>query len=440
MEVFLGEPYLQVNLPDYNEERARICWLWILSTFFWLVLFPLLWLPYSIANMATSVEERVAKNQKKSKQKTLEVKITTVPLPPPALSPLYSSLGLVISTIILLFYSPHNYFTSRQVFEAPLFTKKECEHVIQMAEQVALLNYKRALQDKKTHDTLVLPPEGWQKARHGSYPTTDLNLVTDPFTKEDRQWLSDRLDSRLAPTLSRLYGVPIKSLRAADMFLVRYDGEQRNFLEYHTDSGDISFNVLLNHDFEGGGTRFWNRAIDQPFAHMHPTQAGDVLIHSAQIHHEGSPVVNGTRIILVGFISVDRVDPFTGSSTGLSWFASWGCLNWLDHKVRNSHATSLDRLANPSGRQNVDVGDSKYTRGLFLHLTRFFRELGDRFTRHAVTKLVAEVNRQAYLNSLSVVQKGASWFKGQQIITGLDGRVTKEWKSRQNHSGSFKDL
>ncbi|GAX27403.1 procollagen-lysine,2-oxoglutarate 5-dioxygenase 1 [Fistulifera solaris] len=440
MEIFLGEPYLQIKLPNYDQERAHIYWLLILSTFFWLILFPLTWLPRSIARTITPADEKITNNKKKSKQKTVEVKITTAAPPAPPLSPIYSSLGLVLSTIILLFYSPHNYFTSRQVFEAPLFTKEECQHVIQMAERAALQNYETASRENKAHDTLLMPPGGWQKTRHGSYPTTDLNLVTDPFTKEDRQWLSDRLDSRLAPMLSRVYGVPIKSLRAADMFLVRYDGDQRNFLEYHTDSGDISFNVLLNQDFEGGGTRFWNRAIDQPFAHVHPTQVGDVLAHSAQIHHEGYPVTNGTRIILVGFISVDNVDPFTGASTGLSWFASWGCLNWLDHKVRSLHNKSLDRLAKPSERQSVEVGDSAYMRGFFLHLTHLFRGLGDRFTRHDVKRLVAETDRDAYLTSLNVAQRGASWYKGQQIIVGLDGRITTEWNSRQNRSDSFKDL
>lgn len=439
MAIFPGEPFLQLRLPDYDQERAQFYKLLVTSTFFWLALVPLFWLPRPVASTTIAAAADKSKN-KKSKQKVPEIKIAPAPATTPALLPFYSSLGLALSTIALLFYPPNNHFTSRQVFEAPLFTKEECDHVIQMAEQAASRNYEKASRDKNVHDALLLPPKGWQKARHGAYPTTDLNLVTDTFTKEDRHWLSDLLDSRLSPTMSRGYGVPTKSLRAVDIFLVRYDGQQRNFLANHTDSGDISFNVLLNQAFEGGGTRFWNRAIDEPFAHVHPTQAGDVLMHSAQIHHEGYPVTYGTRIILVGFISVDHVDPFIGTPTGLSWFASWGCLNWLDHKVRAFHAAGSDLLANPSERQNVEIGESKYLMGLFLHLTHVFRGLGDRFTRHSVSRLVAETDRDAYLKSLNVAQTGASWFKGQQIILGVDGRMTTEWKSRQHHNHSFKDL
>lgn len=41
------------------------------------------------------------------------------------------------------------------------------------------------------------------------------------------------------------------------IFIVRYDatkGQQQ--LRRHTDSSHLSFNVLLNDEFEGGGTRY----------------------------------------------------------------------------------------------------------------------------------------------------------------------------------------
>jgi hypothetical protein len=41
------------------------------------------------------------------------------------------------------------------------------------------------------------------------------------------------------------------------MFVVRYDGEAgQDSLRMHTDSSHLSFNVLLNEEFEGGGTRY----------------------------------------------------------------------------------------------------------------------------------------------------------------------------------------
>ena len=115
------------------------------------------------------------------------------------------------------------------------------------------------------------------------------------------------------------------------MFVVRYDENKRTRLKKHTDDSYISINVLLDDEFEGGGTRFWNRHTEQPFAHVHPTQVGQILMHNAQINHEGMPLEKGRRSIFVGFLEVDRVDPFQDGLplTGLSWFSSWGSLAWL---------------------------------------------------------------------------------------------------------------
>ena len=39
------------------------------------------------------------------------------------------------------------------------------------------------------------------------------------------------------------------------IFVVRYDHDKQPNLVSHTDSSDVSFNILLNDEFEGGGTR-----------------------------------------------------------------------------------------------------------------------------------------------------------------------------------------
>ena len=131
---------------------------------------------------------------------------------------------------IMLKVSPDNYYTSRGVFESPLFTREECNHLIEMAEDVAKRNYEIAKnveselslsgntqQMNETIKGFLKEPVGWQKKRHDSYPTTDLNLVTDPFTKSDRTWIREKLDARLAPTMSRLFGIPPRSIRALDV-------------------------------------------------------------------------------------------------------------------------------------------------------------------------------------------------------------------------------
>ena len=103
----------------------------------------------------------------------------------------------------------------------------------------------------------MVAPAGWKKDRHTLYPTTDLNLVSDPFNTSDREWLASILDARLSPVIERAYGVFRGAIRTNDMFVVRYDGseEGQDRLRKHTDSSHLSFNVLLNDEFEGGGTR-----------------------------------------------------------------------------------------------------------------------------------------------------------------------------------------
>ena len=43
------------------------------------------------------------------------------------------------------------------------------------------------------------------------------------------------------------------------------------------------------------------------------------------VTHEGVQVEKGRRYLLIGFLSIDNVDPFDENlrSSGLSWFASW---------------------------------------------------------------------------------------------------------------------
>ena len=117
------------------------------------------------------------------------------------------------------------------------------------------------------------------------------------------------------------------------MFFVRYDENKRTHLSKHKDDGRISVNILLDDGFEGGGTQFWDRREEAPFAHVQPNQIGQILMHSALLHHEGVHLERGRRTIFVGFLEVDRVNPFAESGkddyTGISWYSSWGNLHWV---------------------------------------------------------------------------------------------------------------
>ena len=152
---------------------------------------------------------------------------------------IFCCVGFTLHIIyVLLKSSPDNYYTSRTVFETPLFSQGECDHLVGMAERVARENYDMAQKFVTTevdeiedgaksnasiHNTMMgylKEPYGWQKTRHVFHPTTDLNLVTDSFSDEDRAWIQQRLDARLAPTLERIFGVPPSAIRANDVSTV----------------------------------------------------------------------------------------------------------------------------------------------------------------------------------------------------------------------------
>lgn len=174
--------------------------------------------------------------------------------------------------VLFLISAPDNYYTTRTVFELPLFTTDECTELIERAERAATKNYEQAQKvvgDNATHNKTragyLEEPFGWQKYRHANHRTTDLNLAQDLFTEEDRTYLQQRLDARLSPSIEKLYGVKPSAVRAKDFFIVRYDGDRQAALSRHTDDGTITVSVLLNNDFEGGGTRYWNRVGGDSF-------------------------------------------------------------------------------------------------------------------------------------------------------------------------------
>lgn len=376
-----------------------------------------------------------------------------------------------MTVIILALKNPHNYFSIRRVFVAPLFTKDECQKVMNMASVAAEINYERAIigniefdEDSSAdaeYTMLQREPQGWRKDRHGSYPTTDLNWVTDPFTAEDRAWLSQRLDARLAPLLERTFGVPAKSIRANDMFVVRYDALKgdghRKYLSNHTDSSDISFNVILNDDFEGGGTRFWDRLKQRPFAHVTPKLPGTVLAHPAVINHEGATITSGTRMILVGFLSIDRVDPFdTSVMTGLSWQASWGCWSWLTTKFKEAYGLRSGRTEDNDDEGEAHwTNDNKWVKGFLLDMVRLFQGLGDAFATHVVEELVSDKAANYFIQALDEayyakgdgtankegsVNSGAVWWAGQNIHIDITGAKAREWESRKQNADTFAEL
>ena len=225
------------------------------------------------------------------------------------------------------------------------------------------------------------------------------------------------------------------------MFVVRYDTGKRTHLANHTDAGYISFNVLLDDSFEGGGTRFWNRWTEQPFAHVNPTQVGQVLLNHATINHEGVHVTSGTRTILVGFLSVDRMDLFRRKPTGLSSFATWLSFPWSSVKFQAGFSALLKK-EQAKTTSEPSLVENKYMRGFLGNMHTFLNQLLDCFATHFDANLVADENRLSYLAALDdqfAKEKGqvyqANWWKGQHI-KGSDNRQGPRDDSgvRRDHS------
>lgn len=256
------------------------------------------------------------------------------------------------------------------------------------------------------------------------------------------------LDARLSPLLERVYGIAPGAVRANDMFVVRYDYEGgQKALRGHTDSSHVSFNVLLNEDFTGGGTRFHNR-LEMTYRDGNPKR-GEVLVNNALVFHEGLPVTSGTRYILVGFMSVDRVDPMTQEPTGLNLFASWLSLPWCQVNFKDAIYASYERMKTPGGEKKWT--DNKYARNMFRDIVHAFQIIGDLWSPHTLTKLVDDANASEYTKALDEAEadkkargqtyRRASWFKNQQIHVDIDGSVASTWSTRKKAGeDKFQDL
>mmetsp|Transcript_5757 Transcript_5757/g.12476 ORF Transcript_5757/g.12476 Transcript_5757/m.12476 type:complete len:602 (-) Transcript_5757:114-1919(-) len=435
----------------------------------------------------------------------------------------------------IVFFSNNNLFPARTILIAPLFTKEECARIITMAHDAAARNTKEVQKEKEmlllkqnpefmdlevlekqdgnriddattvtggggdtgaagasaSHNTLnplsikltklesmLEEPSGWKKDRHNHYPTTDLNLVTDPFTHEDRVWLARKLNARLTPMVERTFGIFRGAIRANDIFVVRYDATKgQPNLRKHTDSSHLSFNVLLNDGFEGGGTRFHSRR-DKSYVDHHPN-VGEALLSHAQILHEGLATTNGTRYILVGFDSIDKKDPLTGEKTNLSIFSSWLNFPWMQVRFKEGFEDSAkerrSRIINTAGGGGGDGGDyltgtwkySRYAMSLFRDLDKAMTMLIDQFAPFRSLKIIDTKDYDAYFEVMDQammdqqqqqhnqvaglssndeqqqqpLSRGdgyASWFKGQNIDLDVFGNYRRVWTSRKDQEDKFR--
>jgi tetratricopeptide (TPR) repeat protein len=180
----------------------------------------------------------------------------------------------------------------------------EQEHAAAQLEQVWLLD--SVLSDgecdtvRRAVDMAAARRGGWDRDRHGKYPTTDMPLSEAP---EVEALVRSAVFRRVLRPLTPLYlpeGFVPEHLELRDCFYVKYSaspGQQRD-LQVHTDGSIFSFNVLLNDpaDFDGGGTFF------EPTRTTVRASKGSAVGHSGQVRHGGVEITRGERYLLVGFV------------------------------------------------------------------------------------------------------------------------------------------
>ena len=254
---FPGEDFLSVTLPNYEMERRRIVFNIIVVIIIFIFVLPYFLATKRVANASSdgventtvdqpqiSPSKKTHNNKRRNGKKDKQQHKPSVPQQSrketeevvefSSLTSNMLTLLCIICIFGVLFFSENNLFPSRTILQVPVFTKDECKYIIEMANTAAGRNVENAKKERellmvenpgldtvkdttsrdtrihnKLHvlDSTLSEPPGWKKGRHNAYPTTDLNLVTDPFTNEDRAWLADRLNARLAPIIERGFGI-----------------------------------------------------------------------------------------------------------------------------------------------------------------------------------------------------------------------------------------
>ena len=489
-----GEPYSKVDLPDYEANAVRLTALLTVNSLFWMAL--------------------LIYQQRQQRHQHFFL-----------FSPAFRQSLLywwVLSFLILGLGSDYNTKISRSVFQVPLLNTSECNQVLEIAAAVAHRNYEAAKEVQQTQHQydrdgtatttttafryspdLLQEPLGWHKTRPEAYQTTDLQPALDPFTKEERQVLQNLLDRRLGPTVARIYGVPQASIRAQDMFLARYDAPAglRTGLRRHIDDTDVSFNLLLSTNFTGGGTRFFRRLEERlnhnigkddngdnqnndvgVFYHAQPQKAGTVLLHNSQILHEGYPIQTGTRFILVGFLTLDQRNPWTGASnynhynvgdtsiqnrilmTFMGWYGTWFNFQWAQVRFRQCVQEAASRSKDEDGSSSMKMMMMPLRlvqgwfqtvctvvgAGLLLFLDVFgtheYQVLVDDNDEHD-NQSAREFRQALDLQFLEDQHKHkhhdntANWFRGQQIdVNPWTGMLRAALKPRQGKEAHFDEL
>ena len=160
------------------------------------------------------------------------------------------------------------------ILEFPLFTKKFCEELIQLAEMGE-----------------------WQTKRHFYYPAVDMAIDSIGMGE-----IYGRVINEFVKPLANWYwelGGPGWDNVFHETFIIKYQSNTQGHLSLHHDHSSYTIGVKLNEDFEGGGTTFPSYGLT-----LTPKRVGNAFLHPGLITHRhgARPTYEGTRYIAVSFI------------------------------------------------------------------------------------------------------------------------------------------
>jgi hypothetical protein len=142
------------------------------------------------------------------------------------------------------------------------------------------------------------------------------------------------LCQRIYPMIEKYFSMDPQKWRLSlyDSLFLRYDASCSKFgasLPWHRDLGLVSVNILLNDDFEGGGTMFDSICdgvpIQSPSLTTMGGRVGHALFHESNYRHAAAPTTRGIRDIWVMFVTA-----FPSNNTGMHHQLN-------DVKIQNDH-------------------------------------------------------------------------------------------------------
>lgn len=175
----------------------------------------------------------------------------------------------------------HDFDVSNMIYvtQTPLFTKDECNRLVQLAE---------------THFH-----GEWTTLPSGRYDVAGFWINSVPAVHE---WFNEMLRRRLFPLLQKQFPefCTLQDLVVDNAYLFKYTTETGRRTDVHTDSGCLSFTIALNgpEGYKGGGTWFQGLKNDNPVIEM---AQGHVTVRPGGIRHCGQAVTEGVRYIIGGF-------------------------------------------------------------------------------------------------------------------------------------------